>query len=108
MEQTVTYRMPSQFASLDDLRQFVLMANVSYLVDDIRWDIIYPVTADATCLLTGCYDTFDDDIGDGEFSIRIEYANNRLHYTVHAPSDRVMNAVVVDFLEEFNRFPQHY
>jgi hypothetical protein len=102
----VTYPMPSCFTSLEDIRMFVISADVSYIVNGCRWDIIDRVENNKMRL----YGMYDDSLTDGDFEIDIEYTNNILHYHIQSVfnSPDVVPFVVNNFLPAFNRFPKNY
>ena len=99
---------PARFDSLPQLLDFVRNADVTYLVDGCRWDVITLNADDNSLTLEGVFE--DDAIADGDFQIHIVYANNALHFTVSSPfhDPAVVDFVTDHFVPAFLRFPASY
>jgi hypothetical protein len=97
---------PVRFNSLQHMVDFVRNADVTYLVDDCRWEVITLNAEENIVTLLGDY----NGVEDGEFEIRILYANNVLHCTVTSliQYPDVVDFVVDHFLPAFFRFPASY
>ncbi len=104
---TVVYPMPARFETIRHLMDAVRAADVAYPIDGCRWDTLIYNQDDNSLSLDGYWDSSP---ADGDFHIRIIYANNVLHYTVTSPfrDPAVVDFVVDHFLPAFHQFPQTY